>query len=393
MSRVLSIMIALLAIAAIATPVMAEDRLGLAGQLRVRGWHVDDGGSYTETFADQRLRIGGKLSIAEGVSVTFRTDITESDWGSGNVNGSGRTTVGGSDFQSQHWDRAHLDLSKNNMHLRAGQQFIKLGNSGVDQQSNGLAFNLKGAIPVSVFSLLVDDNGSDNDSDEFISGIRVGHSTDLYAANAFVGNWNDGMEADVYVIGVTSSFNLDAVKLYGEVEYFTGDFNDAMNIDAVGLQLFLDGSLAASEAATVGAQFFYAQGTDDADETQVHLLGSGFDGWDPLLDVGTGLSNERIALGNPYELLGSDAGVIGGRLYGMLKASDALNLGASVAYLEPEEDSSAVYDSKLVLAGGVKYAVMPNTSLDLQLQYVDPDPVVGSADEEFSTGVGLFVNF
>ena len=112
---------------------VAEDRLSLSGEMRVRGWHTDydlddvDDSDSTQTWADQRLRIAGKLAVAEGVSITFRTDITESNWGSGNANGSGRTTVetstgGYSDFQSQHWDRAHIDFVKGDFHVRAGKQ-------------------------------------------------------------------------------------------------------------------------------------------------------------------------------------------------------------------------------------------------------------------------------
>ena len=119
---------------------VAEDRLSLSGEMRVRGWHTDydfgdlDEDDGTETWADQRLRIAGKLAVAEGVSITFRTDITESNWGttgSGNGFGSGRS---GAD---QQWDRAHIDLEKNDMHLRAGQQLIVLGKSGFDSQDNG----------------------------------------------------------------------------------------------------------------------------------------------------------------------------------------------------------------------------------------------------------------
>ena len=83
MSKFLKIMIVLLTIAAVAAPVMAEDRLSLNGEMRVRGWYIDDGGDSTDSFMDQRLRIGGKLSVAEGVSITFRFDETEATWGNG----------------------------------------------------------------------------------------------------------------------------------------------------------------------------------------------------------------------------------------------------------------------------------------------------------------------
>ena len=398
MSRILKVMVALLAIAAIAAPVMAEDRLSLGGQMRVRGWHIDnDGQDNTESWMDQRLRIGGKLSIAEGVSITFRTDITESTWGSGNANGSGRTTVqtpsgGYSDFQSQHWDRAHIDLEKNDMHLRAGQQFIKFGKSGIDVQDNGLTFNYKGAIPVTVFWMLYDDGDSKNNSDGYYYGARVAHGTDAYKASLFYIADSDRQSNVINGIGVTFETKIaDLVNLYAEIEGFDGDSSTAASGDATGLQGYVDASMMLSEAVTIGGQFFYADSADSGD-TQVVVLGNNFDGWDPLLEVGTGLSNEEIDLGRPYDVFGMGSGFIGGRIYSNFKASDALNLGASFAYGEPETDRTGDnVDGMIALAGGMSYDLMANTKLDLQLQYVDLDKDDDS--EEFSAGVGLFVNF
>ncbi len=414
MSRILKVMIALLAIAAIATPVMAEDRLSLAGQMRVRGWHIDAGDNIsdgdTATFGDQRFRLGGKLSVAEGVSITFRTDITESVWGttgSGNGFGSGRSGA------NQQWDRAHIDLEKNNMHLRAGQQLIVLGGSGFDSQDNGLTFNLKGDIPFTVFYMMDNNGGSVFAQDSFWYGARVGHGTDLYAANLFAVNQNSGTNAfvggnneeDVWVIGATADFNFNPMKLKSEIEYFTGDANS--DVDAVGFNLFLDLSMAVDEAMTFGGQFYYGMGTDKNDETQYTVLGNRFNGWDPLNEVGTGLSNEVITNGRPFNLATSagvntalvangfdpvSTGVIGGRLYGLFKVSDALNLGGSVFYGVPEEDGDIKdFDSMLLLTAGASYALMENTKLDVQMQYQDVD--LNDFDEVWSTGVGLFVNF
>ena len=84
--KMLKVLLAVLVMVAMVTPVIAEDRLSLNGEMRVRGWHQDfdydgDSDDSTDTWGDQRLRIGGKIAVAEGVSITFRTDITESNWG------------------------------------------------------------------------------------------------------------------------------------------------------------------------------------------------------------------------------------------------------------------------------------------------------------------------
>jgi hypothetical protein len=149
---------------------------------------------------------------------------------------------------------------------------------------------------------------------------------------------------------------------------------------------------------TVGGQFFYAAGDDE--DTQYVRLGNGFNGWDPIFDVGTSLSNEEInVVGNPFNWAGANSGVIGGRLYADFKVSDALKLGASVAYLTVEEDA-LIDEEVMALAGGLVYTILPNTTFQLQLQYADGevDSVLGVDVEDggydiLAVGTGLFVTF
>ena len=424
MSRILKTMIVLLAIAAMVAPAMAEDRLSLGGQMRVRSWHKDFDQKHTNTYVDQRLRIGGKLSVAEGVSVTFRTDITEQQWGKGGSEyGSGRMGSG------QQWDRAHLDLTMGNSHFRAGQQYVGFGLAQtINSQDAGFRYDYKGDIAFSTFLLLDDQNGTSADS--FLFGANIGHKGDNYKANLFFGLQNDshpgivdwkgtpatgaayayddsGSE-QVYMIGVDTVYNLDAFTIKGEFNYFTGDASQ--DTDAFGTQFFLDVAMAASESFTVGGQFYYAAG-DDKDR-QYTYLGNDFNGYDPLFDLGTSLHDEQIMAGRPFDLGSSliglgvgvtkdgkslpgtaNTGVVGGRLYVNFKASDAINLGASAAYMTPEEDKNFKdFDSASFYAVGATYALMANTSIHAQVEYVDVD-TKAKVDSAFLSGVGLFVNF
>jgi hypothetical protein len=392
MSRFLKSMIVLLAIAAMVTPVMAEDRLSLGGEMRVRGWHIDagsiddgEGGSYdyTDSRFDQRLRIGGKLSIAEGVSVTFRFDETESTWGAQPGFGSGRLVTGSNN--PMQWDRAHLDFVTNGVAVRAGQQYIALGQSGFDAQDNG--FKVSSGMFTGFF-MLSDNNGSTVDTaDDYYYGAEVTHKTDSYKGSVFAaGQTADGGQ-NVYMFGAHYAGNLDAVKLVAELDYFTGDASDTT--DAFGTQLFVDASMAASEALTVGAQLFYALGDDE--DTQFVILGNDFGGWDPLFAVGSNLDNEQIGAGRPFDLFDENAGIIAGRLYASVKASDAATFGASFTYATPEEDANVDADSAMALALGMKYAIMSNTSLGVQVEYIDIDE--SGVDSILQSGVGLFVNF
>jgi hypothetical protein len=373
------------------------------------------------------------------VSVTFRTDITESNWGttgSGNGFGSGRSGA------AQQWDRAHIDLTKGAFHLRAGQYLQLYGmNDAIDSQDNGLSMDYKvgpgtfnvffmvdndnaaAAVPAYTFSpttgLAVGPNpaataaeAANDQADAFVSGAKFSGKADNLGYDLFVGNYNDGADQDVYVFGVGAKINLEAITLKGELDYFTGDASKT--VDAVGTQLLLDASLKASDAATVGGQFFYAQG-DDKDKQYTHI-GNGFNGWDPINDNGNDLSNEAMSYGSPFDLsvnsavtavdakrtAGLGAGVVGGRLYAGFKASDDLKLGASAGYFVSEEDKIADIEVATINAGLV-YNLMENTTLQLQVQYADgtyeytaPGAAVSTFDEDFDyfqAGTGLFVKF
>jgi hypothetical protein len=378
-------MIVLVTIAAMAAPAFAEDRLSLNGQMRVRGWNLDNG-STVNTYADERLRIGGTFSVAEGVSVTFRTDVTEKTWGAGGSEfGSGRMPQDG-----QQWDRAHMDLTKGNFHLRAGQQLVTFGlGETMNAQEGGLRLDIKGPVAISGFFMLDDQRGAASDS--YFYGVNAGHKTDIYSGNVFVGSQTKAKDADesVYLIGADVATKLNVVNLKAELDFFTGDAT--ATADAVGTQLFVDASMAASDVITVGGQLYYALSAD-AGEVQYQVIGNDFDGYDPIWDLGTSLSNEQMPLGRPFDFTGDNAGVIGARVYASMKATDAVKVGASVAYLTPEDDNMTSVDSAMLVAGAVTYAVMANTSLQAQAQYTSVDDTAGT-DDNFDIGVGLFVNF
>ena len=409
--KLLKVLVAVLVMAAMAVPVIAEDRLQLSGEMRVRAFHDDtdvdgDTDNGTDTWANQRLRIAGKIAVAEGVSVTFRTDITEgSNWGDSSTyagttgpirsNGFGHARSGA----QQQWDRAHMDLTKGMFHLRAGQQYIGTGGTwAIDTQDSGLSLDIKTAVPFIVFFIVDKDGGSLSAQDAYLYGASVSPKGDSYSAKIFGAGYSDAaVGTEVYLIGLSGSTNLGPVKLFGEFDYFTGDNSDtSVKEDAMGTQLMLDASIAATDAATVGAQFFYAIGAD-ADEQQYVRLGNGFNGWDPIMDVGTSLSNEEIPLGNVFDFTGTGAGVMAGRLYASFKASDALNFGVSGAYLQTEDDDVADVDA-MAFAGGVTYSLLENTSIQLQLQYTD-GTVNGSGSDpdvdfdSFQAGTGIFVKF
>jgi hypothetical protein len=451
--KLLKVLVAALLLAAMVVPAMAEDRLKLSGEMRVRAFHTDfdydnDNDNSTDTWANQRLRIAGQIAVAEGVSVTFRTDITEgTNWGDsssfgsavGNPersNGFGHARSG----SQQQWDRAHLDLTKGMFHLRAGQQFVGTGGTwAVDTQDSGLALDIKTAMPINVFFIIdkdgsaaavpnyalnpttgaivgspttgsAADNGTGN-SDAYLYGASVSPKGDNYSAKIFYAGYSySDTDTSEYLIGLSGSTTLGPVKLFAEFDHFDGEVSKT--VDAMGDQLFVDASMAATDAITVGGQFFYADG-DDKDK-QLTRLGNGFNGWDPIFDVGTSLSNEEIGFGSPfnvaenssansgYNFSVASAGAVGARLYSSFKMNDALTFGASIAYLTEQEDK-VVENEVVALAAGMVYKIMDNTTFQLQLQYSDGTAsytdaagvkLVDDLDyDSFRAGTGIFVSF
>jgi hypothetical protein len=427
--KLLKVLLAALVMVAMVTPVIAEDRLSLSGEMRTRGWHIDRGfdnftdkdgnrvqdPDSTRTYGDQRLRVGGKIAVAEGVSITFRTDITESVWGDRRgSNKSGSNTFGSGRVGVQQWDRAHIDLSKGNFHLRAGQYYQAYGKTyALDSQNNGLSLDyVIGDGTINAFFMVYDDNGlTDNGnpkSDAFLSGAKYSGKFDNIALNVFVGNQNNGSEENVTLVGVDVTIPLDAVKIVAEIDVFDGDAK-TKNVDAYGTQAMVDASFALSDAFTLGGALYYGQGDDK--DVQYTNIGNGFGGWDPVFDIGSSLSNEQISYGSPFNIASVDeyegagfdltsAGSVGGRVYTNYKVNDDLILGAAIGHFESEEDKIADIEVS-VLAAGLVYKIMENTSLQLQLQATDGTinktktvAVNGDIDfDSFSAGTGLYVKF
>ncbi|BDD85866.1 hypothetical protein [Desulfofustis limnaeus] len=389
-----------------AVPAIAEERLSLSGEMRVRGWVVDqETNDVDDAFADQRLRIMGKIKAAENVNVVFRTDVTEANWGQYDGFGSGRLVH---DNSSMQWDRAYIDLTQGIFNLQAGLVYAAFSpTSAVNVQDNGIVVNVKGAVPVKAFVILDDDGSAaatettpavaaTDADDAWMYGVSVAPSFgENVKTEFFAAGYNGGdtfVDRDVYAFGAFASAGLGMATILGEVNFFTGDHNDTT--DATGIQGWLAANLAVTDTITIQPALWYAQAADD-NEQQYVVLGNGatgdFDGFDPVWDVGTKLDNEKIALGRPFDWTGAGAGVMGATLKAFAKLSDALNVGASLGYLTVEDDDIVDADA-IAVAAGATYEVMANTSLQAQVQWLSAE-IEGEDADNFQAGLGLFVTF
>jgi hypothetical protein len=396
MSKFLKIMIVLLTIAAVAAPAIAEDRLSLSGEMRVRGWYLDGGEDAgdpnSSTYFDQRLRIGGKLAVAEGLSIIFRTDFSEQDWG----------TDAGYGRQGWQLDRAYIDWKGSYGHLIAGQYNLVVGNTTIDSQDTGFMYTIPGDLPITFFYQLVDDNetaaADGTEADAQLFGAKLALKGDNYASDIFVASQRGGVDAaaaapylpqdaEVYLIGATLATTLGPVKLNAEIDYFGGDYDD--NTDAEGFQAFVDGSVAATDTTTVGIALFYAMAQDDdGDERQVYELGNDFNDLDPL-NNGPLSNDDLLNRVEVYDFTGNGAGVMAIKGYADFKVSDATAVGASLAFATTEDDD--VDDDDLFTANlYMTQKFTDNVSMAAQLGYADQD---SENDNDLSIGAALYVNF
>lgn len=408
MSKFTKIMITLLVIAGFILPAvaMAEERLSLSGYYNLRGYSKDnadfddDKGDSTQYFY-QRLRIGGTIAAAEGVSVHFRADIaegttatakaaaTDGGW-DGSEGGAGANSIGNIQF-----DNAYVKIAKDVYTLQVGQFGGGFGNAMILDMTRTTAvkFTLNDInLAVAYHKLYEGDSAYSDDADLFL--VTWGMASDAFSLDLLGGyaKWGGTLPAnvtddianvDVYMAGAAAKFNLGVFKLNTEIDFLTGttesNIATAADIDLKGLQAYVDGSLALGENFTLGGALVYAQGYDSATEEQITGVGYDFEpeeyGYMKTIMGGA-------YPGNALDPAGQGTGVISGQLYAGFQLSDDLGLKASVSYAEPETDTADVdYNSFLVAGVSARYKLAANTNIDVQYLYEQPDAKAGIADD------------
>ncbi|MBD1401139.1 porin [Pelovirga terrestris] len=406
MSRLVSLLIVLLAIA-VATPVLAEQRLSLSGQMRVRGYYTDGPGfdtdaKSTSTF-NQRLRLFGNIAAAEGVSVHFRQDFSTGTWDESKGTPSTSTRP-----------EAWLNVDKGMFNIKAGRMYYRIGNAIVaDHVAGGAVFTLKGAVPVefAYFKLEENDVAKDDDLDFYTLAVR--HKTDMYNAVVFGGLLRDGgsptntTKSSTYAVGTQANFKLDPVNINFEANYFTGEEDISGGEKYRGLQVFTDIGMKVTETVNAGLILAYAKGYDD--KVQVSNLtndayanGAGRSngifmpetngfftaGFTPLYR-----SNNQI-----FRISHSATASAGSRLvqgYVRAKVMDPLSVHMNVGYGQPDEKIGTDYVKSITYANiSSRYQLAARTNLDTVYSYAKPK-VNGTLEDDAKQilAFNLNVNF
>lgn len=422
--------------------VYAESRLDLSGQMRIQAFSFENFGDWNddtksdeEDYFKQRLRIYGKINVAEGISVHLRFDFAEEEWG----------TEGGHSDTNIDEDRAFIQIDKDMYRLRAGRQLFALGNYiAVDLNGVGFLATLKTPVALTLGYVKVSEgNGLSDESDLGSEDITVyvanaNYKNEFINVNGFFG-YEDGGDYNydkgtyyvdngerVYpnVVGYTADGNeifsedvsgkgelknedgtsngeynrwvlgLQAdgkVGLLGynlEFNHFSGEIDDE-DMDYVGDQFYGDiyGNIGIFK---VGAELFYAMGTDDENETQITNLGGEYGLWDDFVPMGGFADTDvmDLAFASDYEnhgvfRLGENAGSVGAVPYVQVTPIDKLTLGAHVGYFEPEEDSVTNLDSVMVAVLTADYKLYDNVGLRGHFAYVSPDVNSNGVNDDF----------
>jgi hypothetical protein len=385
MSRFLKVMITLLVIAGFVAPAvaMAEDRLSLSGYYTVRGFMKDnadynDNADDSQEYFYQRLRMGGNLAVAEGVSVKFRADIAEGNLGvfAANADAQNRGNI--------EFDQAYVVIDKEMFTLSTGQFGVGFGNAMLLDRTDDFStvLTLKDInLTLAYIKAAEGDLVAADDTDVYaaIYGIK----NDMMSMDIFAGYLVEhGTDHDRLALGVAGAVNLDAAKIAYEVNYIDGE--EANGDDAKGLQMYLNGSMGFGEAVTAGAIFTYAAGQDGANEVQaVDLAANDFspENWGFM---GTLYTVYSATGADTFDPAGQNTGVIALQPYVDFKVSDDIALHAHVAYAEPEDDATN-YDSFLTFAGSARYAFAANTNFDVALSHSTPDAKTGYSDDANTT--------
>jgi hypothetical protein len=414
MKKILVIAMALMFVAGAA---YAEDRLSLNGSFRIWGWSLEGSDWNSDTESDwigQRLRVGGKIAVADDVSVNFRMDFGESNWGDGYGPGGGyvvrpRGANGTQNSAQLDIDRAFVQINKDYWGLTAGQQYLGLGVAEVlDANVPALNFLIKPFDPlkISLIYAKISENGSlndDNNNDDLdFYAANVGYSTDTFNIKAYYAMQNDGTDAadEPSGGGIYADMALGMVNLVAELDMFGGSYKSGVTeIDYTGTQFYLGADAGLTEMIKLGAEFFYAKG----DDTDVQI--TGFSDWYTFtpMSMNTPMSGEFSAFEpngttSPFDPSGAGAGSLGGTLWADFAVMEGLKLGAKVGYWEVDEEKNTHIDSIFAWNAYVSYMIASNTNLSFTYLNSSPDlddtAPAGTTDDSYKVALmAMVVNF
>lgn len=372
----------------VAQTAVAEERLALNGQMRVRGFNKANYDFNTESddddlwYFDQRFRLGAVITPADGVKAVLRCDFASQTWGNEEQDDYGNTPG-----NTPTVDFAYLDITKGMINLKAGLQPLALGNAvAVDYRAT--AFNVTLLTPVTVTLVWVKfDEGDSNtlgvsdltDNEDYTTedmdhyALNLGYHTDAFTVNGFyatVQDGNDDRGFEPYVFGVQGLFTVGPININAEINKYGGSY-EQYEVDFTGLQAWVDASMNLSDALKMGVLVIYSDSEDEADEEKLTFLSD--DGSQTYSDYGSMYTLlNSLGADNVFDPGGDNAGALGGGPYVQFSAMENLIIYGNIYYLVGAEldNTDGEYENATIFNASVRWNFMPSAGVDLQYHYV-----------------------
>lgn len=389
----------------------------IGGEIRVRGEFntnadFDDATADNSSWYDQRVRLSADAQVTPNTKgfIELQTENNNDTviWGTGTSGATGSYTEGnriGDDLNIRQAYILHQGsgLLGYNAGIKVGRIPLKLGNSlWYDHTKFGddaivLFANPTNELMIGAVDVKLTEGGTtfNDDSDAYIGlfaykgpGFNasgdVTYVVDQDFSSDGLGLWNFGLRGETAVAGLT---------LKGDIEVQTGE---ADGTSALGTDVDFSGWAAlvgvdyALEDVTVGAEFAYGSGDDDADsdfESFVNTLGPDEQHYTYVYEdratsaaggLGTGLTNTW------YVKVGADT-----------KINPDLSVGADVYYLEASETTgSTAEEIGVEVDANLNYKIDKNLVYFVEAGYLFADDFYGNdPDNPYVIRHGLTLTF
>jgi len=304
MKRFFFISLALVLVAGFVVTAYAEDRLALSGEYRVRGFYSENLSDFNSdndadalSYFDQRFRLGGTITAAEGVTANFRFDFGEENWGSRQPKDlsaqatalfdnapSGTVAIGSSvpsngrptENAELQIDRLYLRIERDIANFVAGQYDGAFGYvSAFETQQKWLLLRVKpGPMFIDLAYIKLDEGTGTSDEetlwteDADLYGLNAVYNSEKFNVGAFVGYKTDKTRnkgASIKVAGSSTTFP----------SVTTSSFDKVMDSSLTGFGVYFGGSFGMVD---VKAEFDYFDG-----ETKSSTPSSRYTGVPPVL--------------------------------------------------------------------------------------------------------------
>jgi hypothetical protein len=308
-------------------------------------------------------------------------------------------------------DRAYLDVTKGMFNVKAGQQYMGLGNNfAYDDNATGVQLTLKTPVTVRFGYNKRDENGSgvggvplndsetgNEDTDRYF--IDLGYEADAFSVNVFYAMQTDGDEAteeEPTLLGVMGKFAIGPVNVMAEFNTFGG--STAADVDYVGMQFIGDASMKFSDALTLGLNLIYSSGEDEADEEKITHFAGPF-GSQAYTDLGP-FNTDIMPFGadDVFDPMGTNSGAMGGGIYCKFMPMEDLSLHGQYIMLVAAEDGTDNradgFDNGYVVGLGASYTITKSATLAAEYLTANVETIEDADTEPLNVMVArIQVNF